>query len=674
MRVLFPAYLPLLLLGLVPVVLYFFRRKSRKVDVSTLLFFKALAREHQESAWLRRLKKLVSLLLTLLILAGAVLGLARVIFSPKSEDVRNVVILLDRSASMGAKDASGRSRLDVAKEAIKTRLEGLPEEVGVSLLTYDSRPEVLEPRTLKRRSLLSRLEEVEVRPVSQEREAALNAALTLAKLETPAIIWHVTDSPRAPVEPKAAGADASETGTPEEGDAAPAAEAEENEAPTPAAASVPEAEGEEDSPALPEGVQIQLVDVGLEKALNVGITTFQVRPAPLSHSKFEAYLSVSVNDAAEEAVPVKLEVSLGGVPVQLRELELEPGSSERLILPLEGAEGQMLRVDARAEGDCFAADDTVVEPLPTVRPIVAAWITEDKNADPFTELALSAIQSEGELDLWKGTKDVWPLGDQVDVVIFDGWLPETWPEDLPVIVINPPGSSGPIHAALLENGGVPYDSIRVGNEQHPVLFRVSSGRVALTQTSVFDVSGSLEPLWFAGNEPVLAAGEVKGQRLVIMGFSPAWSEQLPLMASFPILMGNAIFWCAETAKTAAERIQENRTGDVVSVGAGTLTWTQWDKGALKNTRQTVESDLIELDRVGVWENESGRKGVSHLLSGKETNIAVRAAPDSDSEKMAAAESRTRSGLFTGNVTWLILAALVFLLVIESWLFHRHAVY
>jgi len=101
MQLINPAFLWLSLLAIIPIALYLFRRKSKVVDVSTLVFFKTLAREHQESAWLRRLKKLVSLLLTLIVLAGAIFGLARVIFSPASaDDFRSVVILLDRSASM----------------------------------------------------------------------------------------------------------------------------------------------------------------------------------------------------------------------------------------------------------------------------------------------------------------------------------------------------------------------------------------------------------------------------------------------------------------------------------------------------------------------------------------------------------------------------------------------
>ena len=77
MRFLTPSYLHLLWLALIPLVLWLFRRQAKRVPVSTLLFFKSLAREHQESAWLRRIKKWLSLLLTLLVLLFAILALAR---------------------------------------------------------------------------------------------------------------------------------------------------------------------------------------------------------------------------------------------------------------------------------------------------------------------------------------------------------------------------------------------------------------------------------------------------------------------------------------------------------------------------------------------------------------------------------------------------------------------
>ena len=156
MQFLSPGFLWLSLLAVVPITLYLFRRKSKVVSVSTLVFFKSLAREHQESAWLRRLKKILSLVLTLAMLLGVIFALSRLILAPLSDkSYRTVVVLLDRSASMAATDAEGRSRLEDAREAIRSRLDRIPEDVGVALIGYDSRPEVIQPRTLKRRDWLA---------------------------------------------------------------------------------------------------------------------------------------------------------------------------------------------------------------------------------------------------------------------------------------------------------------------------------------------------------------------------------------------------------------------------------------------------------------------------------------------------------------------------------------
>ena len=102
MRFLSPQFLPLLWLALLPVALYLFRRKSRRVRVSTLLFFKTLAKEHQESTWMRRLKRWLSFLLTLLILCAPIIALTRLVSGGGGSQAKAVVLLLDRSASMAA--------------------------------------------------------------------------------------------------------------------------------------------------------------------------------------------------------------------------------------------------------------------------------------------------------------------------------------------------------------------------------------------------------------------------------------------------------------------------------------------------------------------------------------------------------------------------------------------
>ena len=601
--------------------LYLFRRKSKKVSVSTLVFFKTLAREHQESAWLRRLKKWLSFALTILVLGLAVFILARLIVTQDDADrYRTVVILLDRSASMAVEDEEGITRLEAAKAVLRERLRKVPEEVGVALIAYDARPEVVQPRTLQRRELVSRLDEIEIRPMADQADTALESARIIAALEPPTAIWHASDR------------------------ALPVAVEE-----------------------WSENVAVRELNVSLPEVQNPAITAFQIRPVPLEYARYDVYVQTALNDAAPGPIEAQLNIVVGGIPSQFRQIELDPGQRNGFTFRINGSRDQLLRVELESDQDDFTLDNQIAVPLPDSRPILAAWIRPDENEDPYTRFALSSIQESGSFELLKGSPDSWPLSEQVDVVIFDGWLPEEWPTGIPAVVINPPGAVGPVLARRLD-APVPYDSVRVGNEEHPLLFRVSSGRIAVTQTAIFEAAGSLEPLWIAGREPVLAAGEVEGQRLVLMGFSPGISERLPLTASFPLLMGNALFWCVDQAGQTSDILLRS-TGDFVPVEGESITWSRWDGHEMKKQRLPVNGDIVELDRIGVWETDSGESGSSQILSARESNLPV-ASEDADTDREY---FTVEAGWASQLKLWLLAAVIVFLLA-ESYLFHRHAVY
>ena len=140
MRFLYPSlFLIWAPLVLVPVVLYLFRPRPRTVRTSTLPFFKWLAREHQESAWLRWLKHLISLLISILVILAAAAALGRLVVAPEAGALKTVVVAVDRSASMAAVDPTGTSRLQEAVEMVDGRLVGLPAGVGVIVMAYDRR-------------------------------------------------------------------------------------------------------------------------------------------------------------------------------------------------------------------------------------------------------------------------------------------------------------------------------------------------------------------------------------------------------------------------------------------------------------------------------------------------------------------------------------------------------
>lgn len=639
MEFLNPGLLWLSLLGLVPVLLYLVRRRSKKVRVSTLVFFKTLAKEHQDSSWLRKLKRWLSFLLTLGLLLLAVFVLSGLIVRQDDADrYRSVVILLDRSASMALKDENGENRLETAKRVLRERLTKVPDEVGIALIAYDQRPEVVQPRTLKRRELLSRLEGVTIRPIAGRGDAALETARMIASLEPPTAIWHFSDRTFAPE---------SNVGQPDETGADPDGGR--------------TAEGKEVSSKLHQ------LNLALPLVSNAGITAVQLRGVPLEHARYDVFVRVALNRDAPRPVKSRLRLSVGGIPSQLREIDLEPGSQKALTFRINGSRDQLLRMVLETDFDDFPLDDEVTVPLPEIRPILATWIRADETEDPYTRFALSSMQESGTFELLKGSPSAWPPKSPVDAVIFDGWLPEQWPTEIPAIVLNPPDHSGLLSVKRLA-APVPHDAVRTGNAEHPVLFRVSGNRLALTQTALFEGRGSLEPLWFAGPDPILSAGEVGGQRVVVMAFSPGMSERLPLTASFPILMGNALFWCVDQESLGGQN-KLYRSGELAPVSGTTLTWTENQDRGPRRSKVTLSSTLVEMDRIGVWETDSGLRGASYLLSADESDLKALDGDGTDDAGYFAVMNR-----FAGNLKLWLLLGMVLLLLLESWLFHRHAVY
>jgi Aerotolerance regulator N-terminal len=618
MRFLAPGYLHLAWLLVLPVALYLYRRQARRVQVSTLLFFKVLAREHQESAWLRQLKRWLSLLLTLLIFLMLMLALARPVWSG-IEEQGELVLVVDRSASMEAKDADGETRLEAGVKAVRGRLSGVPETVPVTVVAGDARGEVLLAKSRSRRECLRVLGAMETRPVEGDREAVWRVARRLQGQEAGSAVWWVTD-------------DGGET--------------------------VPEG-----------GEKVEWMEVGLTEGMNVGITGFQVRALPLERERLEGFLQVSAASGNPGVVAAKVEVMVGGRLAHLRELELEPGKAVALSLPIVGGRGQSLEARVTAEGDCLSWDDGVVAKLPGRQPLRVAWYA--KEADPFTELAFQSMVDAGRVEMLRGNLAAFPPAEAPDVYVFENWLPEVWPDEQSVIALRPPRSLGPLKVKALPGGGVPHSRIRVVSREHPVLNRVTASRLALTQSCVLEPGGGLESLWMAGNEVLLAAGEVsETQRVVVGAFTPARSEQLAMLPAFPLLLGNALYWCAE--ETALRRgLAVARTGEMLEMG-GKTEWTWWD-GASFQTGSKTESGWMEANQIGAWEADDGRSGVTLLASAKETDVPfgdVGAAMNSPE-----IEGRTTAVQRVGwtVVKWL-LAGLLGLLLVESFLFHRRAVY
>ncbi len=687
------------LLALAPIALYFFRHRPRTQRVSTLLFFKALAREHQESAWLRHLKKLLSLLLTLLVILAATLALARWIVAPRSEDQKAVVILIDRSASMAAEGDDGITRLHAAKRVLRRRLAGLASGVPVSVMAYDNRPETLVSRSIDMREVERAIEQVRVRPVAGDTDKVVRRAVALAGRDAPAAIWHATDGPpyQAMFAPRTSEPRVIEAADRPDGADEPVS-SDAATPPTDPPLSASGAAGISELDALHRGdVRIEHISVAIDEPFNVGITQFALRKKKLQGDEYEVFVELAstlrpkpgVKDDEQASIDVTLHLYVDGVATTPRTCELKPGRvwrpSSGQMPTVTASKGQVMTLRVEAEGDVLPLDDSVHFRVPRSRPLDVVWISDEQSL--AVGLALRELQGlqEQSVQVSHGGSKAWPVKG-ADVVVFEGWLPDEWPGDAHVVVINPPNELGPVLARRLQGDGLPLDHVRPTNPKHPLMLGIGSDRAKIVQTCVLSPSSALEPLWVGSQGPVLAAGEVGKQRVVVMGFDPmrfvpGESEWFILTRSWPMLMANAVYWAGAPATFDASGLNLS-TGQSIRVDGQSMTWlTPRPESTARPEEQVhrIDRPLVELDRVGLWRTDAydpnnpgqGEAGSAALLSRRETVFPVVDKADATTDVRDSAGWLDWLG---GDQSTLLIWLILVVLVVESYLFHRHAVY
>jgi hypothetical protein len=607
MRFLAPAYLHWLWLILLPVALWLFRRQAKQIQVSTLLFFRNLAREHQESAWLRQVKRWLSLALTLLVLIALILALARPTADNGTGGAASIVFLLDHSASMAIYH-EGRSRLDVAKQRLREHLHAAPNATIFSLVTTGAEVSVPFSRSRNRRELERVLNTIDVEPAEDQTELAWQTAQRLAGLDTPSTLIHLSDAPFQ-------------------------------------------------APKLPAEVATRAENVASDTILNVGITDFDLRAEPLDQHRYEAFLRLTAATGNTGPVSSEVEVKIGGRLAHLRQILLKPGETTVLLLPLEGVKGEPMDILCRTAGDVLPLDDHLETILPTPKPLIAAWLAD--KPDPFTELALSAMVEAGRVEMLKGGPSNWPLTDKPDILVLENWLPPTAP-DLPTVYLNPKGQVPWLKTQPLDRP-VPLEGIRCLRPDHPVSYGITTSRLSLELNTEIPAVPGLDPLWVATSSNLLLVGEVNAQRAVVTSFAPSQSEQLALQPAYPLLLANAIHWCAD-ALQSRKSAKPQRAGSLLAA-EGELRW-QTQTGPI--TDPILGSGLL-LRRIGTWQTSDGRTGTSILASQHETDL-----PAPAEQSPAAASSLAAKWNLTGSslLLWFALA----LLLLESYLLHRKAVY
>jgi VWA domain-containing protein/aerotolerance regulator-like protein len=481
---------PLALLGLlfVPLILAFYMLRLRRTEraVSSTYLWQKLVRDVEANAPWQRLRRSLLLLLQLLLVIALAFVVARPFSEKRSTLARDVVLVIDASASMGASDVTP-DRLSAAKRAALDALADLPAEGKVSVIAAGATARVVANEVTDRNRLVSLVEGIRGSSAPARMDDALKLAGALAARADGAQILVATD---------AAGV----------------------------------------APVTTVGAPVSVLSVGRDRH-NQAIVALAVR-AEASGIKRSVFVSVANLDA--ERVTRRLQVLADGAPFSARDLAMEPLRRMDVVIDELPAgarvvETRLSSADAAQPGasgpaDQLALDDRAWAIVPSDR-LQRILLVGPGNV--YLQNALSLLPN---VELYGVTPTQYPdtTGKELfDLVVFDGFLPAELPQK-PMFAIAPPATSG-----LGEVDGK-LESPPVGQPEpdEPLLRNVD-----LTRLHVASAQKLRLPDWARTVIPgpsgasLLYSGMRAGLPAAVLAFDLRQSD-LPLQVAWPILAAN----------------------------------------------------------------------------------------------------------------------------------------
>lgn len=521
------------------VVFYLLKLRRRQVAVPFSRLWEQVLMDRQATSLIHRLRRVLSLLLQLLLLWLLVTALADPRDEAELRRGRDLVVLVDTSASMRTRDVDrGDGRIGEARAWVRGAIEKLGPRDRMMIVQMDAQvvpltPMVDEPLVLEQ--ALTKLR-------ASDTEADFARGLRLAN----DVLSEGREGHVVLLSDGVLGDTRDQFGEVDLGD-----------------------------------TELHWVEIG-EGGRNVALSSFSVRRYPIDRSTCEIFLEVRNTGDQDERVQLTL---LGdGHEMMVRRLSVDAGQQIHLNLPAQEAASQTLEArvalvgdpcaedeDCPARGRCSGdrrcvfpdvqpADDRAFALLPERRPVRVLAVS------PGNLYLLAALLLDEYLDVSEMTPEQyeqWLAEDHGDeppfeTVVFDGVAPPPPPESN-LIYLGVEGEEPPLEPGDEVTGGLWFDPSS-SRREHPILRYVSFGDFEVYRAVRTNPRGDDRVI--ARSEagvPLLITREEEDRHVTMLTF-PLQNSDLPMRMAWPVMLMNTLAWYVEQDSGF---ISSHRTGHPV---------------------------------------------------------------------------------------------------------------
>lgn len=173
----------LLALSIPIIIFYFLKLRRTRVEISSLALWQQVINDQRVNAPFQKFKRNLLLLLQLLLLAMIAIAAMQPFWGGDAERLTYLPILIDCSASMGAVDDKGLSRLDVAKAEIGAIVDDLLPDQQLTLIAVGSTARRLTEFTDNKTVLREALDKLQVQDVPSKIADGLRLAQALSRTQ-----------------------------------------------------------------------------------------------------------------------------------------------------------------------------------------------------------------------------------------------------------------------------------------------------------------------------------------------------------------------------------------------------------------------------------------------------------------------------------------------------------